>query len=97
MSASEGKADVLVTSFFTDQAAFLTSMRRYDSYVFDWKRLAQSLLYFVVRIALLPLGSARYKIEPRTNHQPRLGGVFFLAPFIFRKISEKSLFENAAV
>ncbi len=97
MSALERKADVLVTSFFTGQAAFLTSMRRYDSYVFDWKRVAQSLLYFVVSIALLPLGSARYKIEPRTNHQPRPGGVFFSAPFIFRKNFRKIPFENAAV
>jgi hypothetical protein len=52
-------------------------MRRYDSYVFDWKRVAQSLLYLVVSIALFPLGSARYKIKPRTNHQPRFGGVSF--------------------
>jgi len=59
--------------------------------------LAQSLLYFVVSIALLPLGSARYKIEPRTNHQPRPGGVFFSAPFIFRKNFRKIPFENATV
>ena len=40
------------------------------------------IAFFLVSDALLHLGSARYKLEPRTNFEPRIGGVFFALIFL---------------
>lgn len=54
------------------------------------------LAFFLVSDALLHLGSARYKLEPRTNLEPRIRGVFF-APIFVNYILDLDLRQLAAV